>query len=109
MRTNVLLAGESGIPSAGVTIFGTLGALVLAAAGEVLEAVSRAEVVVDGVVAVINNVGNHALSEEELVGRTFALVALLKSLWTVVVGMEPVDPVATVRVLLVVGAAVSDV
>jgi hypothetical protein len=80
--TRVLLAGETGIPSAGVTIFGTLGASVDCAEGVGPTAVTSS--VVEGVwEAIIRAVGSHAVCELELVGRTsavgFAIVVFLLS------------------------------
>jgi hypothetical protein len=78
----VLFAGETGIPSAGVTIFGTLGASVDCAEGVGPTAVTNSDVV--GVwEARIRAVGNHAVCELELVGMTsavgFAIVVFLFS------------------------------
>lgn len=78
----MLFAGETGIPSAGVTIFGTLGASVDCAEGVGPTAVTSSEAV--GVwEARMRPVGNHAVCELELVGTTsavgFAIVVFLFS------------------------------
>ena len=78
----MLFAGETGSPSAGVTIFGTLGASVDCAEGVGPTAVTNSDVV--GVwEARIRAVGNHAVCELELVGMTsavgFAIVVFLFS------------------------------
>lgn len=81
--TRVLFAGETGIPSAGVTILGTLGASVDCAEGVGPTAVTSSDVVGLGE-AVMSAVGSQADCEVELVGRAsevgFTLVLFLLSL-----------------------------
>jgi hypothetical protein len=60
------LAGVSGIPSAGVIIFGVLGATVEVEDGAGSVAVTRAEVVVEPVAAITSAVGSHPLEVLEV-------------------------------------------